>query len=154
MRQMTVLLVEDNPRDVRLIQRAFNKADVPHALFIVNDGDDALAYLAEANGHAESSTAHRPDLILLDLNLPRMNGHDVIRECKQDVRFKQIPIVVLTTSRHDEDIRRAYAAGANAYLLKPVEFSRFVEIVHQLSCFWSNSVELPPETRCEEEKTP
>jgi CheY-like chemotaxis protein len=80
-----------------------------------------------------------------------MNGHDVIRECKQDVRFKQIPIVVLTTSDYDEDIRRAYAAGANAYLLKPVEFSRFIEIIHQLNIFWLKSVKLPPEIRCEEE---
>jgi CheY-like chemotaxis protein len=151
MRQMTVLLVEDNPHDVRLIQRAFNKADVPHHLYIVHDGDDALTYLAETSVHTASSTAHRPDLILLDLNLPRMNGHDVIRECKQDVRFKQIPIVVLTTSDYDEDIRRAYAAGANAYLLKPVEFARFIEIMHQLNIFWLKSVKLPPEIRCEEE---
>jgi CheY-like chemotaxis protein len=146
MRQMTVLLVEDNPRDVRLIQRAFDKADVSHDLHIVHDGNDALAYLTETSVHAAPSTAHRPDLILLDLNLPRMNGHDVLRVCKQDNRFKQIPIIVLTTSGHGEDIRRAYEAGANAYLLKPVEFPRFIEIIHQLSSFWLHSVELPPET--------
>lgn len=150
MRQMTVLLVEDNPRDVRLIQRAFDKADVSHRLDIVHDGDEALTYLAESSVHTASSIAQRPDLILLDLNLPRMNGLDVLRECKQDRRFKQIPIVVLTTSGYDEDIRRAYAEGANAYLLKPVEFSRFIEIVHQLNHFWLNAVELPPETCCEE----
>ncbi len=145
MRQMTVLLVEDNPHDVRLIKRAFSKADVPHHLRVVDDGDDALAYLAEMGTHTASSIAPRPDLILLDLNLPRMNGHEVLRQCKQDDRFKQIPIVVLTTSGHDDDVRRAYAAGANAYLLKPVEFAHFTEIIRQLSAFWLTSVELPPE---------
>jgi CheY-like chemotaxis protein len=145
MRQMTVLLVEDNPHDVRLIKRAFGKVDFPHDLRVVDDGDDALTYLVETSAHAQASTACRPDLILLDLNLPRVNGYDVLRQCKQDDRFKQIPIVVLTTSGHDEDIRRAYKAGANAYLLKPVEFARFTEMMHQLSSFWLNLVKLPPD---------
>jgi CheY-like chemotaxis protein len=149
MRSLTVLLVEDNPRDVRLIQRAFDKADVPHDLHIVHDGEEALAYLVGEGADAEPSTAPRPDLILLDLNLPRMNGHEVLRHCKHDDRFKHIPIVVLTTSGHDEDIRQAYAAGANAYLLKPVEFARFTEIVQHLSTFWLDLVELPPESEGE-----
>jgi CheY-like chemotaxis protein len=129
MRQMTVLLVEDNPRDVRLIQRAFDKAKVTQDLHVVRDGEEALAYLSQKNARAEPNPALRPDLILLDLNLPRLNGHEVLRHCKQDDRFKQIPIVILTTSGHDEDIRRAYEAGANAYLLKPVEFARFTEMM-------------------------
>jgi len=149
MRQMIVLLVEDNPHDVRLIKRAFGKADVPHDLRVVEDGDEALAYLAGRGSQTHSNTAPRPDLILLDLNLPRMNGHEVLHQCKQDDRFKQIPIVILTTSGHDEDVRRAYEAGANAYLLKPVEFSRFTEIIRQLSAFWLEIVELPPESVAE-----
>ena len=145
MRSLTVLLVEDNPRDVRLIQRAFDKADLPRDLHIVRDGEEALAYLGRDGAYAEPNTAPRPDLILLDLNLPRMNGHEVLRQCKQDDPFKQIPIVVLTTSGHDEDIRRAYEAGANAYFLKPVEFAHFTDIIRQLSAFWLDIVELPPE---------
>lgn len=145
MRQITVLLVEDNPRDVRLIQRIFDKVDFAHELRIVKDGDDALAYLSQTDCDTESSTTPRPDLILLDLNLPRMNGHEVLCQCKQDDRFKQIPIVVLTTSGHDDDIRQAYESGANAYLLKPVEFTRFTEVIRQLSAFWLDIVELPPE---------
>jgi len=145
MRQMTLLLVEDNPRDVRLIQRAFDKTALPHDLRVVSDGDIALSYL-DASCDTESSRTPRPDLILLDLNLPRLDGHEVLRHCKQDDRLKQIPIVVLTTSGYDDDIRRAYEAGANAYLLKPVEFARFTEMVQQLSAFWLNVAELPLET--------
>jgi CheY-like chemotaxis protein len=145
MRQMTMLLVEDNPRDVRLIQRAFDKADIAHDLHIVRDGEEALAYLRRDGAYAEPNPAPRPDLILLDLNLPRMNGHEVLRQCKQDDRLKPIPIVVLTTSGYDDDVRKAYEAGANAYLLKPVEFARFTEIMRQLSAFWLALVELPPD---------
>ena len=145
MRQMTVLLVEDNPRDVRLIERVFTKAAFAHELCVAKDGDEALAYLRATSAHAESGTTPRPDLILLDLNLPRMSGHDVLRRCKQDDRLKPIPIVVLTTSGHDEDIRQAYAEGANAYLLKPVAFDRFTEVIRQLNAFWLEVVELPPE---------
>ena len=146
MRSLTVLLVEDNPRDVRLIQRAFTQVEFPHDLHIVRDGEEALAYLRGEDAYTNPSTAPRPDLILLDLNLPRLSGHEVLRQCKQDDRMKQIPIVVLTTSGHDDDIRQAYAAGANAYLLKPVEFARFTEIIRQLSTFWLDLVELPPDT--------
>ena len=143
MRQMTILLVEDNSRDTRLIKRAFDKTAFLHDLRVVSDGDVALSYLRASCVHAESSRTPRPDLILLDLNLPRMDGHEVIRQCKQDDRLKQIPIVVLTTSRHVDDIRRAYEAGANAYLLKPVEFARFTEMIKQLSAFWLEVAELP-----------
>ena len=145
MGSLIILLVEDNPRDVRLIQRAFDKAHFPHDLHIVRDGEEALSYLRGEGAYAEPSTAPRPDLVLLDLNLPRMSGHDVLRQCKQDDHLKQIPIVVLTTSGHDDDIRRAYEAGANAYLLKPVEFARFTEVIQQLSTFWLDVVELPPD---------
>jgi chemotaxis family two-component system response regulator Rcp1 len=145
MRQLTVLLVEDNPRDVRLTQRAFQQAGLPHDLRVVRDGDEALAYLHREGAYKDTATAPRPDVILLDLNLPRMGGHELLREVKQDNRFRQVPIIVLTTSERPDDVRLAYDAGANAYLLKPVEFSRFTEVIGQLGKFWLETVELPPE---------
>jgi CheY-like chemotaxis protein len=145
MRQLTVLLVEDNPRDVRLTQRAFQQAGLPHDLRVVRDGDEALAYLHREGAYKETETAPRPDVILLDLNLPRMGGHELLQEVKQDSRFKQVPIIVLTTSERPDDVRLAYDAGANAYLLKPVEFNRFTEVIGQLGKFWLEIVELPPE---------
>jgi len=145
MRQLTVLLVEDNPRDVRLTQRAFQQAGLPHDLRVVRDGDEALAYLHREGAYKATETAPRPDVILLDLNLPRMGGHELLREVKQDSRFKQVPIIVLTTSERPDDVRLAYDAGANAYLLKPVAFNRFTEVIGQLGKFWLEIVELPPE---------
>ena len=146
MRRLTVLLVEDNPRDVRLTQRAFSHAGLPHDLRVVRDGDEALAYLHHEGAYVDPQAAPRPDVILLDLNLPRMGGHDLLRKVKQDSRFKQVPIIVLTTSGRSDDVRLAYEQGANAYLLKPVEFSRFTDVIGQLSKFWLETVELPPET--------
>ena len=145
MRRLTVLLVEDNPRDVRLTQRAFEQADVPHELRIVRDGDEALAYLHREGEYAVADSAPKPDMILLDLNLPRMGGHELLQRVRQDVRFRHVPIVVLTTSGRPDDVRQAYDNGANAYLLKPVEFSRFTEVIGHLASFWLETVELPPE---------
>lgn len=145
MRHLTVLLVEDNPRDVRLTQRAFEQAEVPHELRVVRDGDEALAYLHREGGYAAADNAPRPDMILLDLNLPRMGGHELMQHVRQDVRFRHVPIVVLTTSGRPDDVRQAYDNGANAYLLKPVEFSRFTEVIGHLASFWLETVELPPE---------
>jgi CheY-like chemotaxis protein len=145
MRQLTVLLVEDNPRDVRLTQRAFAQAGLLHELRVVRDGDEALVYLRREGAYKDPGTSPRPDVILLDLNLPRMSGHEVIRSLKQEPRFKPIPVIVLTTSGRPDDVRLAYEAGANAYLLKPVEFARFTDIMAQLGKFWLETVELPPE---------
>ena len=145
MSQLTVLLIEDNPRDVRLTQRAFQQADLPHDLRVVRDGDEALAYLNREGEYQDPSCSPRPNVILLDLNLPRMGGHEVLCQVKQDPRFKQLPIIVLTTSGRPVDIRQAYENGANAYLLKPVEFARFTEVLGQLGKFWLETVELPQE---------
>ena len=145
MRHLTVLLVEDNPRDVRLTQRAFEQAHIPHDLRVVCDGDEALQYLHREGAHAVPDSSPRPDMILLDLNLPRMGGHELIQHVKQDLRFRQVPIIVLTTSGRADDVRQAYENGANAYLLKPVEFSRFTEVIGHLASFWLETVELPPE---------
>lgn len=145
MRRLTVLLVEDNPRDVRLTQRAFKQAGLPHELRVVRDGDEALAYLHREGAYTSPELSPRPDVILLDLNLPRMGGHELLRQVKQDVHFKQVPIIVLTTSGRPDDVRLAYETGANAYLLKPVEFSRFTDVIGQVGRFWLETVQLPPE---------
>ncbi|MDE0204582.1 MAG: response regulator [Candidatus Tectomicrobia bacterium] len=145
MRRLTVLLVEDNPRDVRLTERAFEQADVPHDLQVVRDGDEALAYLHREGEYAAADSSPRPHMILLDLNLPRMGGHELMQRVRQDVRFRHVPIIVLTTSARPDDVRQAYDNGANAYLLKPVEFSRFTEVIGHLASFWLETVELPPE---------
>lgn len=144
MSQQTVLLVEDNPRDVRLTQRAFQQAQLTYELQVVRDGDEALAYLTREGRYQDPAESPRPNVILLDLNLPRMGGHEVLRRVKQDPRFQHIPIIVLTTSGRSDDVRLAYEHGANAYLLKPVEFTRFTEVVEQLGKFWLETVELPP----------
>jgi chemotaxis family two-component system response regulator Rcp1 len=143
--QLTVLLIEDNPRDVKLTQRAFKQTEMMHDLRVVRDGDEALAYLHREGAYADAQSAPRPDVILLDLNLPRMGGHELLRRVKQNPRFKHVPIIVLTTSGRPDDILQAYDAGANAYLLKPVEFTRFTEVLGQLGKFWLETVQLPPE---------
>jgi CheY-like chemotaxis protein len=130
---------------VRLTQRAFQQAGLLHDLRVVRDGDEALLYLHREGAYAEPGAAPRPDVILLDLNLPRMGGHELLHRIKQDARFKQLPILVLTTSGRHDDVRLAYDAGANAYLIKPVEFTRFTEVIEQLGKFWLETVELPPE---------
>ena len=141
----TVLLVEDNRRGVRLMQRAFEQTGLATDLRVVHDGDAVLAYLHRQDAYTDPTTSPRPSLILLDLNLPRMDGHEVLRRCKQDNRVKLVPILVLTTSTRPDDVRLAYAAGANAYLVKPVEFARFTDAIGHLLTFWLDIVTLPPE---------
>ena len=145
MNRRTVLLVEDNRRAVRLMQRALEQTSLVIDLRLVHDGNAALAYLHREGAYTDPTTSPRPNLILLDLNLPRMDGHEVLRRCKQDDRVKQVPILVLTTSARPDDVRLAYAAGANAYLVKPVAFPCFVDLMGHLLTFWMDIVVLPPE---------
>ena len=145
MHRRTVLLVEDNRRAVRLMQRALERTGLATDLRLVHDGDAALAYLHRQGAYTDPTTSPRPSLILLELNLPGMDGHEVLRRCKQDDRVKQVPILVLTTSARSDDVRRAYAAGANAYLVKPVEFARFTDVMGHLLTFWLDIVALPSE---------
>ena len=136
-----VLLVEDDPGDVLMTQEAFEEHKVRNRLNVVTDGTEALAYLRQ-EGHF--SDAVRPDLILLDLNLPRRDGREVLREIKNDPSLRQIPVVVLTTSQADEDILRSYELHANAYVTKPVDFERFIAVVRQIDEFFVSVVKLPP----------
>ena len=135
-----VLLVEDDPGDVLLIREAFADNKVHNTLTVVDDGEQALAYL---RGEGPYAGAARPDLVLLDLNLPRKDGRDVLAEVKADPSLRTIPVVVLTTSEAEEDVLRSYQLHANAYVTKPVDFERFVAIVRQIDDFFVSVVRLP-----------
>jgi CheY-like chemotaxis protein len=132
---IAVLLVEDDPGDVVLIQEAFEHNKVSNLLRVVGDGVEAMDFLR--------SDEPRPDLILLDLNLPRMDGREVLAEIKSDPALRSIPVVVLTTSKAEEDILRSYDLHANAYVTKPVDFSRFIDVVRQIDEFFVTVVKLP-----------
>jgi CheY-like chemotaxis protein len=131
---ISVLLVEDDPGDVVLIQEAFEHNKVRNSLHVVGDGVEAMEFLRQGN---------RPDLILLDLNLPRKDGREVLAEVKGDAALRAIPVVVLTTSKAEEDILRSYDLHANAYVTKPVDFNRFIEVVRQIDEFFVTVVKLP-----------
>jgi CheY-like chemotaxis protein len=132
---ISVLLVEDDPGDVVLIEEAFEHNKVRNTLKTVGDGVEAMEYLRSGD--------QRPDLILLDLNLPRKDGREVLAEVKADPELRSIPVVVLTTSKAEEDILRSYDLHANAYVTKPVDFNRFIEVVRQIDEFFVTVVKLP-----------
>jgi len=136
-----VLLVEDDPGDVMLIREAFDDHNAGNILTVASDGAEALSRLRREGEHADAA---RPDLILLDLNLPRLNGAEVLAQIKSDPALAMIPVVILTTSEADEDILRSYELHANAYITKPVDFDRFKQIVHQIDEFFIGVVKLPP----------
>jgi len=136
-----VLLVEDDPGDVLMTREAFEEHKVGNRLNVVSDGVDALAYLRKEEPF---QSAVRPDLILLDLNLPKRDGREVLEEIKNDGSLRQIPVVVLTTSQADEDVLRSYQLHANAYVTKPVDFEQFVKVVKQIDEFFISVVRLPP----------
>ncbi|MEV0157618.1 response regulator [Micromonospora sp. NPDC050686] len=136
-----VLLVEDDPGDVLMTQEAFEEHKLRNRLTVVSDGTEALAYLRREAPYADAVV---PDLILLDLNLPRRDGREVLEEIKKDEKLCRIPVVVLTTSQADEDILRSYQLHANAYVTKPVDFERFISVVRQIDEFFVSVVKLPP----------
>ena len=135
-----ILLVEDNPGDVELTREAFYDAKMDNRISVVRDGIQALEYLRRTGIYAQ---APRPDIVLLDLNLPRKGGLEVLSELKADPDLRSIPIVVLTTSRDEEDIARSYHAHANCYISKPVDFDKFMGVVRSLESFWLTVVRLP-----------
>jgi CheY-like chemotaxis protein len=135
-----VLLVEDDPGDVLMTREAFDQHKVANNLHVVNDGVEATKFLRREEGYED---APRPGLVLLDLNLPRKDGREVLADIKADPDLCDIPIVVLTTSSSEEDIRRSYKLHANAYVTKPVDFNRFVEVVRQIDHFFVTVVTLP-----------
>ncbi|MFO1533663.1 MAG: response regulator [Thermoplasmatota archaeon] len=135
-----ILLVEDNPGDVRLTQEALRAGKVLNSLTVVRDGVEAMAFLRREGTYRG---APRPDLILLDLNLPRMDGTQVLDQVKRDAALAVIPIVILTSSKAEEDIVRSYHLHANSYITKPVELARFMEVVRTIGDYWLNIVKLP-----------
>ncbi len=135
-----ILLVEDNPGDIRLTQEAFKEGPFQHVLHVVKDGVEALEFVHNRGRYADSPT---PDLILLDLNLPRKDGREVLAELKQDDNLKLIPVVILTTSDAEQDILRSYALHANCFITKPVDLDQFIYIIRQLEIFWFNIANLP-----------
>jgi len=140
---INVLLVEDDPGDVLMTREAFDEY-LHNRLDVVSDGEAALAYLRREDPHGD---APRPDLILLDLNLPRRDGREVLREVKADPDLASIPVIVLTTSQAEEDVLRSYQLHANAYVTKPVDFEGFIEAIKQIDHFFVSVVQLPSETR-------
>ncbi len=135
-----ILLVEDNPGDVRLAREALKEAKVRNELFVCEDGVKAMELLHKKGEYAGTP---RPDLILLDLNLPRKNGREVLKEIKADEDLKRIPVVVLTVSKAEEDVERSYNNYANAYITKPLDFEQFMVVMKSIENFWLNIVRLP-----------
>jgi two-component system, chemotaxis family, response regulator Rcp1 len=140
-RPIEILLVEDSPSDTELTLEALKDFKVRNHVSVVEDGVQAMQFLRRQGSFAR---APRPDLIMLDLNLPRKDGREVLADIKSDEHLKAIPIVVLTTSRADQDILRAYQLNANCYITKPVDFNQFLEVIRSIESFWLYVVTLPP----------
>ncbi len=140
-RPVKILLVEDNPGDVRLTREALKEGKVHNEMHVVQDGQAAISFLNRQGDYAD---APRPDVILLDLNLPKMDGREVLAKIKNDPNLKRIPVIVLTTSEDEHDILKSYDLHANAFVTKPVDLERFIEIVGKIEGFWLTIVKLPP----------
>ncbi len=141
-RPIRILLVEDSPGDVRLTREAMREVEVANELHVVGDGEAALRFLRREHEHA---AAPRPDLVLLDLNLPLLGGHEVLRRVKADEELRRIPVVVLSTSGSEDDVLAAYDRGVNSYVRKPVELDGFLRVLRSVEEWWLRSVTLPPQ---------
>lgn len=139
-----ILLVEDNPADVRLTTEALKEEKIYNNLYVASDGVEAIAFLHREGKYAK---AVRPDLILLDLNLPKKDGREVLEEIKNDDDLKTIPVVVLTVSKSEEDILKSYNLHANCYITKPVDLDQFMKVIRSVQEFWLTIVKLPPKNR-------
>jgi CheY-like chemotaxis protein len=137
-----ILLAEDNPGDVKLTRKALERGRLANNLHVVTDGVETMAFL---RGDGEYDDAPRPDLVLLDLNMPRKDGREVLEEIKESEGLRRIPVVILTSSEAEEDVIKSYERHANAYLTKPVDFEGFIDVVNSLEEFWLQVVKLPPE---------
>jgi two-component system response regulator len=139
-----ILLVEDNPADVKITQRALRESGLAVELIVVRDGQEAVDYLLRQGPYAANADWRNPDLILLDLNLPGMSGHQVLQRVRSTPGLQAVPVVVLTTSRRQEDIQQMYATGANTYIEKPHDFGRFVHVLEAIHHYWLDLALLPP----------
>jgi CheY-like chemotaxis protein len=138
---INILLAEDNPGDVRLTREAFKEGKIKNNLYVVGDGLEAMSFLRQEGAYHDVPI---PDLILLDLNMPKMDGREVLEAVKTDPKLKQIPVIILTTSDAEIDILRSYELHANCYISKPVDLDKFIEVVKQIEEFWFSIVRLPP----------
>ena len=136
-----ILMVEDNPGDARLAEEALKDSKINNSLYHVEDGVEAMRFLRR---QAEYADAPQPDLVLLDLNLPRKDGREVLAEIKEDPKLKLVPVVVMTTSEAERDLVKSYDLHANAYVVKPIDLERFIEVVQSIEVFWFTIVKLPP----------
>ena len=144
MNDKIILLVEDNPEDIKLTRRAFHKSNIANELVVVNDGLEALNYLRAAAANQGGGGKPLPAVTLLDLKLPKIDGLEVLKQIRADDRLRLLPVVILTSSKEEQDIVRSYGLGANSYIRKPVDFDQFVTAVNQLRLYWLLLNEAPP----------
>ena len=139
-----ILLVEDNPDDIEITKRALKEAGMVNSLWIVRDGQEAVDFLWHNGQYEDSASSPKPGIILLDVNLPKINGLEVLKQIKENPELKSIPTIVLTMSKREEDIIKGYNYGCNSFIQKPVEFEKFVEVIQQIGLYWGGlNVELP-----------
>jgi two-component system response regulator len=144
MRDKVILLVEDNPDDAELTLRALQENNILNDVVVVRDGVEALHYMFGTGPHADRDVSRMPQVVLLDLKLPRVDGHEVLRRIRADERTRLQPVVILTSSQEDEDVVAAYRGGANSYVRKPVDFNEFLEATRQLGMYWIVINQAPP----------
>jgi CheY-like chemotaxis protein len=133
---VTILLVEDNPDHAELVMRSFEQHQIANTIYQAHNGEEALDYLFYRGQYTDPQSAPRPDVILLDLRLPRVNGLEVLKEIKNDAALRKIPVVILTTSEAEQDVAKAYEHHANSYLVKPVNFTKFSHLMDELGFYW------------------
>jgi len=143
-RKARILLADDDPADVLLTRRAFRASHLQNSLSVVSDGEELLEYLRREKRYAPPREAPRPDMVLLDLNMPRMDGREALAELRRDDRFKNLPVIILTTSEHEADVLRTYDLGANSFVSKPVDLAGLIEVITALDNYWFQIVTLPP----------
>ena len=141
--KVSVLLVEDDEDDISLVKRAFEKGKILNKLYVVHDGEEAIEFLRHTGRYANKAEAPRPGFILLDLNMPRMTGREILDIIKKDESLHRIPVIILTTSSEKKDVFESYDHGANTYITKPVEFSKFLDAIMTLGRYWLSIAEVP-----------
>lgn len=147
MKEKIILLIEDNPSDVELAQRAFKKGHILNQLVVASDGQEALDYLLGTGSYTGRDTSELPTLTLLDLKLPKVSGLDVLRRIRSEPITRRMPVVILTSSREEQDMAASYDLGVNSYIRKPVDFGQFVQSVAQLGLYWLVLNEEPPKVK-------